>query len=85
MEISQLSKITDDASEAFTAPMCELVNKYADVFMKLGKPVAQDIKQKNELLASEKPIPHHRLQSMSEREFKEVRNHLQEYLEKGWI
>ena len=40
MEIPQLSKISDDTGEAFTAPMRELVNKYADVFTKPGKPVA---------------------------------------------
>ena len=65
--------------------MHELVNKYADVFTKPGKPVAQDIKHKIELLDPEKPIPHHRLQRISERKFQEVQKHLQKYLEKGWI
>ena len=40
--------------------------KYAYVFTKLGKPVAQDIKHKIKLLDPEKPIPHHRPQIMSE-------------------
>ena len=85
MEIPQLSKIYDDAGEAFTAPLSELLNKYADVFTKPGKPVARDIKHKIELLDPAKPIPYHRLQRMSEIELKEVQKHLQEYLEKGWI
>ena len=40
MEILQLPMIADNAGEAFSAPMHELVNKYADVFTKPGKPVA---------------------------------------------
>ena len=40
LEIPQLPKISDDVGAAFTAPMHELVNKYADVITKLGKPVA---------------------------------------------
>ena len=63
--------------------MCELVNKYADVFTKPGKPIAQDIKHKIELLDPAKPIPYHRLQRISEREFQDVQKHLQVYLEKG--
>ena len=46
--------------------MHELLNKYADIFTKPGKPVAQDIKHKIELLDPAKPIPHHRMQIMSE-------------------
>ena len=45
--------------------MHELLNKYADVFTKPGKPVAREIKHKIELLDPAKPIPHHRLQIMS--------------------
>ena len=37
MEIPQLTKIADDAGEAFTAPISELLNKYAGVFTKPGK------------------------------------------------
>ena len=37
---SQLPQISNDAGEAFTAPMCELVNKYTGVFTKPGKPAA---------------------------------------------
>ena len=85
MKNSQLSKIYDGAGEAFTAPMHDLVNKYADVFTKPGRPVAREIKQKNELLDPAKPIPHHRLQIISERELKQVQKHLHKYLEKGWI
>ena len=48
--------------------MHELVYKYADVLTKQGKPVVRDTKHKIELLDPEKPIPHHRLQIMSERE-----------------
>ena len=54
----------------------ELVNKYADVFTNPSKPVAIDIKQKIELLDPEKPIPHHKLQRISEIKLKEVKNHL---------
>ena len=61
------------------------VNTYSDVFIKLGKPVAGDIKQKYKLLDPEKPIPHQRLKKMSKKELKEVQKHLKEYLEKGWI
>ena len=83
IEINLLHKISDDAGEAFTAPMRESFNKYADVFIKPGKPVARDIKHKIELLDPTKPIPHHRLQILSERKFQEVQECLQEYLEKG--
>ena len=41
--------------------MRELVNKYADTYTKLGKPVAGDIKHKIELLEPAKPRPHQRL------------------------
>ena len=58
LQILQLPKISEDFGRAFTVPMLKLVNKYADVFKKPGKPVAQNIKQKNELLGPEKPIPH---------------------------
>ena len=77
--------IFDDIGEAFTVPMSELVNKYADVFTKLGKSVAQEIKHKIDLLDPAKPIPHHRLQIMSEREFQEMQKYLQEYPKKSWI
>ena len=85
LELPQLPKIADDAGIAFTEPMKELVNKYADVFSKPGKPVARDIKHKIDLLDPSKAIPHHRQQRMSEKELQEVQRHLQEYLEKGWI
>ena len=75
-EIPQLSKIHDDASEAFIASMHELVNKYADVFTKPGKPVIQDIKHKTKLLDPANPIFLHRLQKMNKIEFKKVRKHL---------
>ena len=65
--------------------MHDLVKKYADVLAKPGKPVEWDIKHKIKLLDPAKPIAHHRLQRMSEREFQKVQEHLQEYLEKGWI
>ena len=65
MEITKLPKISDDAGEAFTAPMPKLVNKYANVLTKPGKPVALDIKHKIKSLDPEKPIPHYRLQRMS--------------------
>ena len=39
MEILQFPKIADDSGEVFTAPMCEWLNKYADVFTKPHKPV----------------------------------------------
>ena len=58
--------------------MHALLNKYFGVFTKPGKPVAQDIKHKIEFLDPAKPIPHHRLQRISEIEFQEVQNHLQE-------
>ena len=35
------------SGEAFTAPMRELVSKYANVIKKQGKPVAGDIKHKS--------------------------------------
>ena len=57
--------IADDLGEAFTAPMYALLNKYADIFTKLSKPVARDIKHKIKLLDPAKPIPHHRLKKMS--------------------
>ena len=56
----QLPKISNDTGEAFTAPMRELVNKYADVFTKPRKPVARDIKHKIELLNPANPILHHK-------------------------
>ena len=59
LEKTQLSKVYDDYGEAFTAPMRELVNKYANVFTKPSKPVAREIKHKTELLDPEKPIPYH--------------------------
>ena len=40
MEIPKLTKFDDNAGEAFTAPMHELVNKSADAFTKPGKPIA---------------------------------------------
>ena len=67
MEIPHLQKIYDNAGEAVTAPMHELLNKYADVFTKPDKPVAREIKHKIELLDPAKPIPHHRLQIVSEK------------------
>ena len=42
--------ISDDSGEVFTAPLSELVHKYAVVFTKPGKPVAYDIKHIIELL-----------------------------------
>ena len=48
--------------------MHELVNKYTDVLTNLGKPIAQDIKHKIELLDPEKPMPNHSLQIISKRE-----------------
>ena len=68
MEILQLSKIVNNSIEAFISSMHELVNKYADVFVKPCKSFAQDIKHKIELLDPTKPIPRHRLQRISERE-----------------
>ena len=56
--------------------MHKLVNKYANVFTKPDKSIARDIKHKIELLDTEKPIPHYRLQRMSEREFQEVQKYL---------
>ena len=48
-EITQfLSKIANDAGEAFTALICELVNNYADIITKPGKSIAQDIKHKTD-------------------------------------
>ena len=66
-------------------PCMTLVNMYADVFTKPGKPIAQDIKHKIELLDPAKPIPHHILQKITEKKFQEVQKYHQEYLEKGWI
>ena len=62
MGIPQFPKISDDADKA---PMYELFYKYADVFTKLGKPVVQNIKHKNELLDPEKLVPHHKLQRIN--------------------
>ena len=56
--------------------MGELVNTFADVFAKPGKPVAQYIKYRIELLDPKKPLLHHKLQKVSEREFKKVLKHL---------
>ena len=53
--------------------MRELVNKFANVLTKPGKPVAPDIKYKIEFLDPEKPIPYRRLQRMTEREFQKVK------------
>ena len=39
MESPPLLNISDDSGEAFTAPMHDLLNKYANVFTKPGKPV----------------------------------------------
>ena len=75
--------VFDDAGEAFTAPIHELVNNYADIFTKPGKPIAQDIKHIIELLDPAKLLPHHRLQRMSERKLQEMQKHLKEYLERG--
>ena len=65
LETSELSKISANSGEAFTAPMRQLVIKYAAVFTKPGKPVAWDIKHKIELLEPTKPKPHRRLLRMS--------------------
>ena len=65
--------------------MYELINNYADVFTKPGKPVARDIKHKIELLDPEKPKPHHRLKRMGARKLQKEQKHVQEYLVKGWI
>ena len=73
LEVPQISKISNDSSEAFTAPMHELVYKYADIFAKPGKPVAQDIKPKIELLDPAKPKPYQKLQIMSEKISKSIK------------
>ena len=70
MEFPQLPKISNDSGKAFTAPMCELLKKYADVITKPSKPVALDIKHKTELLDPEKLMHHHRMQIMSKNNFK---------------
>ena len=85
MEIPQLNNISDDAGEAFTAPISELLNKYTGVFTKPGEPVLCNMIHKTELLDPEKPISHRRLQRMNEKNLHKVKKHLQEYLEKGWI
>ena len=85
LEITQLSKIFDNAGEAFADPMHELVNKYADASTKPGKPIARDIKHKIELLDPSKPMTRHRLQRMSEKKVQKMQNHLKKFLEKGWI
>ena len=64
--------------------MHELVNKYADIFVRPGKSVKQNVRTKIELLDPAKYIPHHKLQRMSEGVLREVQKDLQEYLEKGW-
>ena len=76
LEIPHFSRITDDTSEAFIAPMCELVNKYADVFTKPGKPVSGDIKHKIRLLDPAKPISCYGLQRISERELQKMQKYL---------
>ena len=50
--------------------MRELLNKYADVFTKASKPIAQNIKHKIGSLDPERPIPHRRLQRMGDKELK---------------
>ena len=45
---SSTSLIGDNAAEASITPICELVNKYFDVFTRPIKLVAQNIKPKNE-------------------------------------
>ena len=57
--------------------MRELVNKYADVFTKPGKPVAWDIKHKTELLDPAKHIPHYRLKRINEMKLQEMQKYLQ--------
>ena len=52
--------------------MRKFVIQYTDVLTKANKPVVQDIKEKIKLLDPTKPIPHYKLQIMSERQFKEV-------------
>ena len=76
LELPQLPKIAVDTGGAFTAPMRELIYKYADVFRKPGKPIAQDIKHKIEFLDPAKHIPHHRLQRISERDLRDMQKHL---------
>ena len=44
MELPRPFKIAHNASKSFTAPICKLVNKYADVFTKPSKYIAYDIK-----------------------------------------
>ena len=39
LQIFQLAKIANDSGEAFTGPMRELLNKYADVLTKPGKSI----------------------------------------------
>ena len=40
LEVPQLPKIFDNSGEAYIASMRDLVNKYAEVSIKPGKPVA---------------------------------------------
>ena len=47
--------------------MYELVNNYAYVLTKLGKPVTPEIKHKIEFLDPAKPIAHHKQQRIGER------------------
>ena len=65
--------------------MNALLKEFQDVFQKPGKPVKRSIQHRIELLNPEKEVPHHRQQRMSELELTEVKKHLAEYLEKGWI
>ena len=62
--------------------MHELINKYANVFIKLGKPVAQDIKHITEFLGHKNLIPHHKKQIMSEKKLYRVQKNLQKYIKR---
>ena len=46
MELSQPLKISNDSGKSLAAPICELVNKYVDIFTKPGKYIVQDIQYK---------------------------------------
>ena len=85
VELLQLTNIFYGAGEAFTAPIQQSVNKHDDVFTKPGKPVAQNIKHKTNLLDPEKPVICHREQGISEIELQEKYKYMKKCIEKGWI
>ena len=82
LNLPQIHRVSDDSGIALTASIYKLVNNYADVFIKLGKPIARDAKNKIMLFNPAKPLPHNKQQKIIERQLKDTKKHLKKYIER---